>query len=766
MINESMPNWTNADKADILHILKATRDNIDDIPSPREIKHYINQVGILRKFADQDISTKCISYYVIHRFINNPNYNSDNIRKELLKRIEIRNFPKYTHLHFLPSTCLKEFAGLIFCVNTNIGQQLLLEPEIQSALQFCDYERLMGLKEDFSEGFWYVYDFHVDKIVSGLEFRDLLSYSFTIYNSIYKSEREKCQPYINKLITYIETSKEILWPDSETIDKFRCVISLLKDNKYIQEILHDKIFNTYEMSIKEKSIFKEEDIKIYNELKGCFSKSVTNTDTYVMKDFAKMKSWANIAINADIPVWKWVKPSGSVATDIAKEILPGTTISDGVIELIDYAKKAGVSISWAQLTSACDRHIAHGQGVNNNNHSAYVFQILTLIAFNDQSSIADIITIINRGYLFNLLEYFKSEQKILTYTALLFAICIKDQIQTYRVNQVGYSIRILESLQQYWSKNNNTEANTILHLLKQYNQHDLLWILIKDRRNILAGDILDLAVKDPKYQSFFKIQNALERFELYCSLGKGYELNIALLEKLMRYSNIENETFDNNLDYIKYSFELSLIVKKTNKLELVDALSEKLSHIEKSIWLEALINDTYLIKFMQAIKDKKKDFFLSQEYCNALIEFSRKIKDNLNIIEISKLDEAKLEKLYVVLVGTYKKYFKNKITAEIIDNKLDINIEYFKLFEPYITNSDILSDKKFASIIDDFLEKEDYKHLDVVYSILSKDKSNTFKLEKVMLNAIKDKIHKLFNNASVDHKEILTKLAKIFKLDL
>ncbi|HID38881.1 MAG TPA: hypothetical protein EYP36_05140, partial [Calditrichaeota bacterium] len=67
MIDYALEGWEQDDKDELIRIIRMTRKDLTDTPTPREIKNYINQVGFLASQWGDAVSISSIAYYVCLR---------------------------------------------------------------------------------------------------------------------------------------------------------------------------------------------------------------------------------------------------------------------------------------------------------------------------------------------------------------------------------------------------------------------------------------------------------------------------------------------------------------------------------------------------------------------------------------------------------------------------------------------------------------------------------------------------------------------------
>jgi len=75
MMDKALAGWAQNDKDELVRVLRITRKSLDDIPTPREIKNYINQVGFLASQWGTIMPISSIAYYVCWRELENKSVN-------------------------------------------------------------------------------------------------------------------------------------------------------------------------------------------------------------------------------------------------------------------------------------------------------------------------------------------------------------------------------------------------------------------------------------------------------------------------------------------------------------------------------------------------------------------------------------------------------------------------------------------------------------------------------------------------------------------
>lgn len=155
-LKEAAPNLDGEDVATILNVLSWTRESLTDAPSPRQIKIYVNQVGLACSLHGSRVPLEAICFYVNKKYLKGL---SDRQLEEELEdgTISPASLPQYTGNKALAS----EVAAILYGVPEDKAMQILLAPALTFALKISDSDYLRHAHE-----------------IHGDVFCDVLSYMF------------------------------------------------------------------------------------------------------------------------------------------------------------------------------------------------------------------------------------------------------------------------------------------------------------------------------------------------------------------------------------------------------------------------------------------------------------------------------------------------------------------------------------------------------------------------------------------------------------
>lgn len=190
-------------------------------PTPRQVKSFINDAGMLWHQWQNDISIEAIAIFVLHRtkieaepkLLQNP----DTIRSRFR--------------HFAPSSNLdSELAALAYNVEPEIALEILLERDITAALRNPNNERLQELSA--SAGFKQQLDRILMKHCDDWASSSLKDFETVLTNyskiALEPSVRELCNRHFTRAIPQLEVLELSLWDKHKPL--FQIVECISKNN--------------------------------------------------------------------------------------------------------------------------------------------------------------------------------------------------------------------------------------------------------------------------------------------------------------------------------------------------------------------------------------------------------------------------------------------------------------------------------------------------------------------------------------------------------
>lgn len=386
LIQKHLSNLSIEDKEEIVRVLRITRKGLDDIPTPREIKNYLNQVGFLASQCRDTFSIESIAYYVIWREIYHTSV--DEIRAELIKDVLLHGTKK--HEAILNPSIKKELAGLLFGVSPDKGFQLLLLPEITASLENADVEKLKDLCNNHDQGFWILFKYYIEN--TELNITQAMNGAYAIYNSLWGEHYDKFQDFakrIEKISLVKDHSIEYMWNDGlslqnkSNVRKFYCLMLICKDDEILINNLYDFLLFNLENYIRNNNTIKNPDIVLNNlSTINTFLESMNyEQQAFIMESLTLNKAiqLCDVKNEMQMNIFKYLRPSVKVIDDILIQLNQVSNLSTAFFSMIGKMIAAEVPGKWEEVRSALALYLEKYKNVKEIDILNLILSIIKLI---------------------------------------------------------------------------------------------------------------------------------------------------------------------------------------------------------------------------------------------------------------------------------------------------------------------------------------------------------------------------------------------------
>ncbi len=711
LIKEAIHSWPENEQNILVDVLRVTRKTMMDIPTPREIKNYINQTAFLASIWGGTISISSIAYYVIWRELENQS--TDQICKhlrndELIDKIDKDVKTVSIHKGFLSDNALSnnamaELAGLAFGVEPKKGYEMLLLPEIEAALENEKIDELKDSVEKHPEGFWTVFNQHI--LVGKLSSGTLLTYSYAVTEVFKKHEeqRQKLEPFIKKLNEKNIIPVVINDFFSSTEFKYYTAYHNLVDNEdFVQESLKhfnellNKFFSeqneesdeewTHDIIPKYKLLIDHTEYRKLN-----FEPMEFNFDTH------QFIAWANYLHKNDLEdIGKYF----IITDECFAELNQSMTTVDNFSEIYDpykYIIRYHLKeYKWDAFVANLPEYLSRTASLNNI-HVLWIFELLPLSILSG-STLEDL----RDGWeLFNAFQYVKTDYDYII--AIIAGKLLKENLQTHQIPNSNYSSAGLQRVQDIWMTSDPSILKSIIDRLENTDNLEFIWKLIEDDENTLAYDIIASISENDDTNKLKQNLFASKKSEIISALIHLFKkLNhgqlVQITQSFIKNDNSIHDEFNFIDDIFQYSQELCLYVESMVELEeeVHTILTTKLKSVKKDDWRKALDENDSLLNVITLIHKNQKFSLTTGNYIDALQDHS---DDFIHNVESDvKLDGEGWKDLVSILTSSKKDAFTRHVNSFLKNKLREINVLYIKLNKEFIDWNKIF--KSYNEIID------------------------------------------------------------------
>ena len=756
-IERALISWEENEKEEVLNVLKWTRESVTDIPTPRDIKTYINQIGLLRLHCAKEISTTAIAYFAVQKYIKF--HKNSEIEEQLIAG----KLPIDKHKTNFSPQLPAELCGILFGVYAEKGQQLLLEPEIEKALKYKRIDRVKKLVEIHKSAFWTVLNLHLPNMK---DFYEIRSYSFTVWKGLWEAYPDRCANFINYLKVSVDGLKSLEFPEQEDLGDYIAIFTLLDFGKYDFSKIWRLILESLSEKIRKGNFDFSNGNKILSNLASCQKQKIPTQHTLYDVPFENWIKWAKESNLNKTNSYELVKPPDNIVNEIASGIKANKPIPDSLYDLLEYLIETNGEITWEPVINNIKVYIEWNNGTPSSNiFSIEIFKILTLLSVMGQNILKSFEQILTKGPFYNLAFHLKG-QGALKYSSLLLARFSPSDLDSIQIPGVGNSKPALQEVKNFWKTTSTENAQFIWNEVKPKSDFEFIWKLARSENNKLIGDIIKIAIKE-NCSEFFHYTNALQLFKAARIItGNEKAFNKELVRSFIVNSQIENEIIANDaIDATSFSYELYLLIENIRNKELNRHLIDKISSLSKEQWNDALNNDTYLTTLAISIHKKTSGLQLGDDLYEPLLQYL--LSWISNSIDPSEAQRDELSALIYILKEDFQIQLKDRLTNHIIEIGFKGSSAAISSLLEHIDIGKIITEgkSKIQSTIEDSVRKSEIETLKIFDMILSHKDGVAFRPGKHLTEVLKSPM-KEFYNSNTENKELIERLAKKFGVDL
>ena len=663
-IRDALVGWPREEVVEVTDTFKRFESRLDSSPTPRQIHSFINRVGILGMRWGGEMTAEAIALYALLR--------KDRSDKELRKSLLLKGFPDGYESASDQTNLKEQLAGMLFGVASEKGIQLLLEPEIKSALHDGDPERIGLLINTHGEAFWIAWEsIHGSSLPSGHveEYRITVTTAFCLG---VKDHKEKATISINNLIAewkktgekweldrldYSEALRALLdiavikasllhWLKQRVLTHIRGTVSNIDADNFNPHILPNLS--------KLIDLLKEYKIEI-------------QTEEFRKLDHSNWQKWLETSDSQNVEI-KSVLPAKGILNSIAQSLNTVSPDKNTIKVLIHTLGYIPNIVEWKSVVDQLVIWISNPQ--RDKNRADIYSLLLKIYLKGDKESKEKIKKELEDPGFIQTVE--QEEERKLGHLHVLFSAIHEKELLSANIPQL---------VKNYWISEFDIEVNnSLIEILKQSGSLWLVWLLATDSNNKIAVEIIrnqDLNLDSQIYSSECGAKY-LDEFEW----ASDEDLE-RIVKKLIEYgglSKAKSILIENPLLY-RHCLK---IIKQFGGNDGSIIVKDALKKISAQDWSETLSQDSVLFECI----DEKGD----HEFKDGFVTITR--------------DELKSGKLSPHIWGNIDKFFEKLMDRDDISNILAD--AYFEVENDPLPDE---SFEKFGSIIIESLSRVNSEHV-------------------------------------------------------
>lgn len=738
-VNQALVGWPQDEKDNVIRTYKRHASRLDISPTPREINSFVNQVGFLGMRWGGVMLAESIALYSILR----KSYSESSLRQTLISSTALPDkFESVADTQEIK----QELAGLLFGVSKRKGVELLLTPEIESAIRSGDGEILKNLISTHGEAFWISWDAKKIEILPTSSHSEEYRISATLairtgLNDHFKRLKQELAD-IEKV--WKETTHNWQFDRLNYTEALTAVADFSQENTnyfdWLHQVISDKLLQIID-AVKSNPEINAKGLEQIASLAILLSKSFKPLQSlhYLSLDSNNWAIWLNTLIETNISLPNVLPAKGIIKEIGALYLENGTTLpEDNLLLLLNTFKVFPTSPEWE---SVINNLTIWGNRTNRelNNDLAYKL-MLNLYAYKN-GAFQDQIQSCIKGPHFWTRGMQENIEQAPTLPILVGCVLGKELQDINLVNA---------NVHAYWSQK---EAS--VDILKQAfltlddaNLLKALWEIAQDERNSFAISLLTANINNTNLYSLKEATLCLNNYYKWFEEDQHKNIILALCD----HGSAERALETIKINPIDFDYALYLLQSHGNH-SVKNHVNKLLASIESKIWEKCFVDNSYLLNC--ALHETLK---LNHKYTEAFKKFYLEIVnlpstghlwqwENFNALLEKTVDRS------LLLDDLSAKHFE--------DDKDKVDDLIFSVTSPHILDRiHTVSEDRLMLRICDWIDSKKWDRLNWL-------NSSKFTIKKPVLEGLISRIHDTLNNIEDDEIKATTQtLAKKLKIDI
>ena len=746
----------------------------DKPPTPRQLKLFVNQLVVLYRQWGEIYPLDHIAYFV---------QLSKDFQTDISVQLREGILPESKISRIASPKLRMNLAGLVFNVNANLGQQLLLGEDINNALAKRDPTELNKIYKNHKEGFWAVLD---DVVTIGLidsNTDHICSSSMTLaaadwFNDTDRLERLHIIDGIEAAVQSIGPWKNFDLSQAEGLaDAFKLINKEATTSSIVSR-LRIQIGLMTDEAVEDIRSIVEGIIHLLDNIKELGHISAVDEAFKLSVDPGKWVSLCSVVSKTDSEWWMKFKlnldPNKFVEYLVSELI--SSRFSQDHFDSIKVTMSSTEVIGWAVLTTAIKARFAPGASIDPA-ETELLLRVLLYFALKKEGNAQAILTeLSSEGMLLDRFHHVNAAGDRENIARLITTIAECDPSFGLTKN-IGNSVTGHQTLEKLLNEDNQELAKFITNILKDDNKTNLLFNIIDTRNSAckLINRCLIILASESEPEKYYSPDNLVSRWELLrtcLSEDQVEEDARTLFESLAqllceRSGLIEYIVNGEDRVFNPADSELYIILRKFGASSDADAwYIEGLEGVDIPTWKEHLLDGNSAIGLL--IDIRKEDAHLTLSSTNlqdALVDYALDILEE-RLVAGEWFQTNKESVFNCLSSGSARPSFRGRLLDQAINNAAGCKDSYLDLFGDEISDYETLlnSANLVPKLFSTFLLNSNIRGLNWVKNVLDlhpkllKEHPN-----KSATANFKDRVQTIINNKEPDGEldEVVGAIAKL-----
>jgi KAP family P-loop domain len=621
LVKSALPEHDIEDQHMIYRVFDLCQAKDGVAPTPRELKLYVNQIGVIHRQWQHEFPVGHIAYYVSLR----------RSHEDICSGLRAGNLPESNLAAILPPKLGENLAGLAFNVQAHLGQQLVLGEPIKDALAKNDAARLRELEMLHGEGFWAVLEEFAASRMTDFDATMVANTASCLDKSeVLKGSHSREARTVIQALKRSATNVKSWSPFDENLAKgIGATCRLILDMDMSKQII-----GVVRSTIREDAIQPNSQVKILGLAFLCEEFHKIGHQEAVLTPFTlpiDAKAWVEACPQIgkqNSQWWSIFRPNAKFEdiSQILSSIVPSGEFRQDGVTAVEVTQSSFGKGNWDSLATAIDQRLNANQNPNSQEVNCLMLALVLLRRFKCKQAPAVLKRLADSGHLMHRLHQAQSDIEC---RARCIATFLEQRPDAAKPQNVGSSDA---GYNDFTNTLNSSDADLAKHMVDMLQTDSGLHLLLKirDERkkyDPLIVQCLRAAADDDGCEGLYTPPTVVERWRDFRE-NLGDNQNVDRFNKLIiklcdRTSLIEDvQNAEQGFKYEDSALYLA-ICRAPSSGSFREWCRDGLEGLSAVTWRAELENEGDALRLMLALGSEGVSVTLKQPYQDALVDHAK-----------------------------------------------------------------------------------------------------------------------------------------------
>jgi hypothetical protein len=628
LVEEALPRHSK-DQHMIYRVFHMCRVKGSKPPTPRELKLYVNQIGVIHRQWQHKFPIDHVAYYAILRRQN----------VNIFKGLGDGTLPEEKILPILTPGLRDNLAGLAFNVQAELGRQLILDDPIYDALAKNDFKELQNLEKLYKDGFWAILVVISPRLADADAITIANIASCLDKSSILKQQERNESIIVKRELARVASRIESWSPFDESLADGIASICQLASELDVSK----KIYEALRQSILKLEKLEETLIVTEGVIKGLltiFKKidDLGHQDAFDSRPFTlpvDAQGWVEVCSlikTQELKFWAFFQPNTSFdeISKILSEAVTQGQFSSKNLATVQVTQASPVHCNWATLAGAFEQRLNAKQNPKSEEANFLLHGLSLLRRYNCDEANAASKRLADGGHLMNGFHQAQSQNHV-ECKAWYIITSLEQKPDAAMPQNVGNATAGHNDFMSLLNTDDNDLAKQMVEILRAQGNLGLLFTILSARKQYdpLVVRCLRSMADGEEPEVLYTPKTVIDHWSIlreHLKEDASPDRFEKLISHLCKKSSLIEDVQKKEGGFNHKNAGLYLVIcKVSSSPSFCEWCRDGLATLDSSTWETELDHEGDALKLMLTLIDAGISVLLKQPYQDALVGHAKKV---------------------------------------------------------------------------------------------------------------------------------------------